>query len=182
MQKYTIKETFTLPSKGKMYTNLENPSISLRSMTTRDEMKRLAPTDTPYKAMSEIIEECIIGDKPSVGVYNLFIGDYEFLLQKLRIVKKNTLILPDDLPFEKAAFSEPLANVVHGVERTEIKPGQSVGVIGIGPIGLMFARLAKLKGARVIVAGRNPIKLKLADEFAHADGTLTHQGLFVVCI
>ena len=86
MQKYTIKETFTLPSKGKMYTNLENPSISLRSMTTREEMKRLAPTDTPYKAMSEIIEECIIGDKPSVGVYNLFIGDYEFLLQKLRVV------------------------------------------------------------------------------------------------
>lgn len=33
----------------------------------------------------------------------------------------------------------------------------------------MFARLCKLKGARVIVAGRNPIKLKLAEEFAHAD-------------
>ena len=79
------------------------------------------------------------------------------------------LILPDDLSFDKAAFCEPLANVVHGVERTGIKSGQTVGIIGIGPIGLMFARLAKLKGAKVIVAGRNPIKLKAAEEFAHAD-------------
>ena len=55
------------------------------------------------------------------------------------------------------------------MERTDIKPNQTVGVIGIGPIGLMFARLAKLKGARVIVAGRNPEKLRLADEFSHAD-------------
>jgi len=62
-----------------------------------------------------------------------------------------------------------LANVVHGVERTGIKAGDTVGVIGIGPIGLMFARLAKLKGARVIAAGRNPLKLKLAEEFSHAD-------------
>ena len=33
----------------------------------------------------------------------------------------------------------------------------------------MFARIAKLMGAKVIVAGRNPIKLKAAEEFAHAD-------------
>ena len=85
------------------------------------------------------------------------------------ISQKNMLILPDDLSFDKAAFCEPLANVVHGVERTEIKSGQTVGIIGIGPIGLMFARLAKLKGAKVIVAGRNPIKLKAAEEFAHAN-------------
>ena len=110
------------------------------------------------------------------GEYNLcenldlLNGAYaEYIVVPERIVKKNTIILPDDLPFEKAAFAEPLANVVHGVERTEIKPGQTVGVIGIGPIGLMFARLAKLKGARVIAAGRNPIKLKLAEEFSHAD-------------
>ena len=85
------------------------------------------------------------------------------------IVEKNMLILPENVSFDKAAFCEPLANVVHGVERTDIKAGQTVGIIGIGPIGLMFARLAKLKGAKVIVAGRNPIKLKAAEEFAHAD-------------
>ena len=101
---------------------------------------------------------------------DLLNGAYaEYIVVPARIVEKNMLILPDDLSFDKAAFCEPLANVVHGVERTDIKAGQTVGIIGIGPIGLMFARLAKLKGANVIVAGRNPLKLKMADEFAHAD-------------
>ena len=101
---------------------------------------------------------------------NLLNGAYaEYITVPARIVKKNMLHLPEGLSFDKAAFCEPLANVVHGVERTGIKSGQTVGIIGIGPIGLMFARLAKLKGARVIVAGRNPLKLKMAEEFAHAD-------------
>lgn len=101
---------------------------------------------------------------------DLLNGAYaEYITVPARIVSKNMLKLPDDLSFERAAFAEPLANVVHGAARTDIKPGQSVGIIGIGPIGLMFARVAKLKGARVIVGGRNPIKLKLAEEFAHAD-------------
>lgn len=110
------------------------------------------------------------------GEYNLcekleFLnGAYaEYINIPKSIVKRNLLHLPDDLSFEKAAFAEPLANVVHGVEKTGIKPGQTVGVVGIGPIGLMFVKLAKLKGARVIAAGRNPLKLKLAKEFGGAD-------------
>ncbi|MCD7878653.1 MAG: zinc-binding dehydrogenase [Candidatus Gastranaerophilales bacterium] len=85
------------------------------------------------------------------------------------IVKRNLLHIPDDLTFERATFAEPLANVVHGIDKMQIVSGQSVGVIGLGPIGLMFVKLAKLKGARVIAAGRNPIKLKLAKEFGDAD-------------
>lgn len=101
---------------------------------------------------------------------DLLNGAYaEYITVPARIVEKNMIILPDDLSFERAAFCEPLANVVHGAYRTEIKEGQSVGIIGIGPIGLLFARTAKLMGARVIVGGRNPVKLKLAEEFAHAD-------------
>lgn len=93
----------------------------------------------------------------------------EFITVPQRIVEKNMLKLPKHLPFELAAFSEPLANVVHGVERTNIKPGQTVGIVGIGPIGLMFIRLAKLKGAKVIAAGRNQEKLRLAKDFGGAD-------------
>lgn len=85
------------------------------------------------------------------------------------ITEKNTVKIPNDLPFKLAAFAEPLANVCHGISRTPINKGDTVGVIGIGPIGLMFCRLAKLKGARVIAMGRNPLKLKLAKEFAGAD-------------
>lgn len=101
---------------------------------------------------------------------NLLNGAYaEYITVPARIVSKNMYVIPNDLSFERAAFCEPLANVVHGVSRTDIKSGQSVGIIGIGPIGLMFARVAKLRGARVIVAGRNETKLRLADEFSHAD-------------
>lgn len=85
------------------------------------------------------------------------------------IVKQNLLHIPDHVTFEEAAFTEPLANVVLGAEELNIKPGQTVGIIGLGPIGLMFVRLAKLKGARVIAAGRNPLKLRLAREFGGAD-------------
>ena len=101
---------------------------------------------------------------------NFLNGAYaEYINIPEQIVKHNLLKLPDNLSFEKAAFAEPLANVVHGVERTGIKAGQTVGVVGIGPIGLMFVKLAKLKGARVIAAGRNPLKLKMAKEFGGAD-------------
>ena len=117
--------------------------------------------------------ECFFCKK---GQYNLcenlqFLnGAYaEYITVPARIVEKNMIKLPDDLSFEEAAFTEPLANVVHGAERTDIKAGQSVGIIGIGPIGLMFAKYAKLKGARVIVGGRNELKLRLAKEFADVD-------------
>lgn len=138
-----------------------------------DDVKNVKVGDRVVCANSAPCGDCFFCKR---GEYNLcenldlLNGAYaEYITIPARIVEKNTLILPDDLSFDKAAFCEPLANVVHGIERTNIKEGESVGIIGIGPIGLMFARLAKLKGARVIVAGRNEQKLKLAEEFAHAD-------------
>ena len=129
--------------------------------------------DRVVAANSAPCGECFFCKKEEYNLcenLDLLNGAYaQYITVPARIVKKNMLILPDNLSFDKAAFCEPLANVVHGVERTEIKEGQTVGIIGIGPIGLMFARIAKLKGAKVIVAGRNPLKLKMAEEFAHAD-------------
>ncbi len=129
--------------------------------------------DRVVAANSAPCGECFYCKK---GEYNLcenleFLnGAYsEYINIPKSIVKRNLLHIPDDLEFERAAFSEPLANVVHGIEKTNIKPGQSVGVIGLGPIGLMFVRLAKMKGAKVIAAGHNPLKLKLAKEFGCAD-------------
>ena len=102
---------------------------------------------------------------------DLLNGAYaQYIVVPERIVAKNTLIIPDNLSFDAAAFTEPLANVVHGIERTGICAGDNVGIIGCGPIGLMFARLAKLKGARVFAGARSPEKLALAQEFAKVDG------------
>ena len=82
---YTIAEGYTLPSKGKIYTETVNPNIELRSMTAREEMRRLSPSSTPLKTLADIIEDCCI-EKPAVHVYDMSLGDYEFLLHKLRIV------------------------------------------------------------------------------------------------
>lgn len=81
----TIYESFVLPSRGLIYDTQINPNITLRSMTTLEEMKRLSPTDMPYKVMSDIIEDCM-KEPPQIHVYDMCLGDYQFLLHKLRIV------------------------------------------------------------------------------------------------
>ena len=83
--KYTIAEGYELPSKGKIYDVKIDPSVELRSMTARDEMKRLSPSSSQFKKLADIIEGCMI-EKPKVKVYDMALGDYEFLLHKLRIV------------------------------------------------------------------------------------------------
>lgn len=82
---YTIAEGYTLPSKGLIYNVSVNPNVELRSMTARDEMKRLNPSTTPFKTLADIIEGCML-EKPAVNVYDMALGDYEFLLHKLRVV------------------------------------------------------------------------------------------------
>ena len=79
-----------------------------------------------------------------------------------RIVHRNLLRLPDHVRFPQAALVEPLACVVRGIDATRIQEGQTVGVIGVGPIGLMFVALSRLAGARVIAVGRNPGRLAKA--------------------
>ena len=81
----TIVETFTLPSKGLIYDPVVAPEITLRSMTTADEMRRLSNSEYQYKPMSDIIDGCIV-DGPQMSAYDMCIGDYQFLLYKLRIV------------------------------------------------------------------------------------------------
>lgn len=131
------------------------------------------PGDRVVAANSAPCGKCFYCKKQQYNLcenLDLLNGAYaEYITIPARIVEKNLLKIPEGLSYEKAAFCEPLANVVHGVERTDIKPGDTVGVFGIGPIGLMFARLAKLKGAKVIAAGRNPLKLQMAKEFSLAD-------------
>ncbi len=113
---------------------------------------------------------CNRGDYELCENLDLLNGAYaQYIVVPKRIVEKNTLVIPENLSFAKAAFAEPLANVVHGIAKTPIQKGDIVGVMGIGPIGLMFAHLAKMKGAKVIAMGRNPLKLKLAKDFANAD-------------
>jgi L-iditol 2-dehydrogenase len=79
-----------------------------------------------------------------------------------RLVQKNLLRLRPETHFRDAALVEPLACVVQGVEDTQLRAGQNVLVIGAGPIGLMFAVLARKLGCHVTVAGRRAPRLEAA--------------------
>jgi len=74
----------------------------------------------------------------------------EFIKIPARIVEKNTLLIPDCVPFEHAALTEPLACVVRGLEESGAQAGDTMVVIGAGPIGLMFIHVAELAGVHVI--------------------------------
>lgn len=86
-ENYTSAEYFTLPSKGKVYTDkVVNPEIKLRSMTTLEEMRRLSPTDKPYQNLCSIIDDCRVEGAEGLSSYDMCFGDYQFLLYKLRSV------------------------------------------------------------------------------------------------
>jgi len=93
----------------------------------------------------------------------------QFIAIPARIVERNLLPLPEKVAFRQTALVEPLACTIHGIERCKIALGDVVCIIGQGPIGLMFTRLAKLKGARVIVVDLNPFRLEKARQFGADD-------------
>jgi hypothetical protein len=82
---YTIGESVSLPSGGLIYSQPITGRLELRSMTARDEMKRLSPSASQFKTLADIIEGCLLEPTP-VHVYDMALGDYEYLLHRLRIV------------------------------------------------------------------------------------------------
>lgn len=74
----------------------------------------------------------------------------EFIRIPARIVEKNTLRVPENLPLEQAALTEPLACAVHGFEDSHPRKGDVVAVIGGGPLGLMILHVAALSGYETI--------------------------------
>lgn len=74
----------------------------------------------------------------------------EYIRIPARIVSKNTLHVPDHVPLEHAALTEPLACAVHGFEDSRPRPGDLVAVIGGGPLGLMMLHVAALAGCETI--------------------------------
>jgi L-iditol 2-dehydrogenase len=86
----------------------------------------------------------------------------EFIRIPAPIVRLNTYVIPPHLDYRDAALAEPLACVVKGVEDAEMRAGDTVVVLGVGPIGSMFIRLAKLRGARVVAVGRRRLKMEKA--------------------
>ena len=86
-----------------------------------------------------------------------------------RIVERNTYLIPSHVGYQDAALVEPLACVVRGFEETAPRADDTIAIIGLGPIGLMFVKLAKLHGCRVIAVGRRPTQLERAEALGADD-------------
>jgi L-iditol 2-dehydrogenase len=84
----------------------------------------------------------------------------EYILVPRRFAEKNTHRIPDGLPYEIAALTEPLACVLHGMDACELRGPSEVVVYGAGPIGLLFVGALVADGHRVTLADPNAGRLE----------------------
>lgn len=95
------------------------------------------------------------GFEPAGGGYAEYVRVLPFCLPGLvRIPARNT--------FAEAALLEPVNTVLKGVAMLPLLPGDTVAVVGQGPIGLLFTRLLSLRGMRVVATDLVPARLRQA--------------------
>ena len=95
------------------------------------------------------------------------------------VAERGIVALPDEVSFEEATFIEPINTIVKAVEKARITAGETVLVIGCGPIGLQLLMVAKLTGAKLYtsdpMAQRRAKSLTLGalESFDPSSGKLT---------
>jgi L-iditol 2-dehydrogenase len=99
---------------------------------------------------------CTAGFEPSGG------GFAEYVRVMDWIVRSGLVKVPSDVPFEQAAFIEPLNTTYKGVRSLRLEPDETVLVIGQGPIGILLATLAKRTGAKVVTSDLHPQRHSVA--------------------
>lgn len=94
-------------------------------------------------------------------------GFTEYIRVPAKYISDLVAAVPDHLPLDVASLAEPLACCVHALERSGLRAGDSILVIGDGPMGLMQAEVARALGAEtVVVSGMTSHRLSHASEFA----------------
>ncbi len=81
------------------------------------------------------------------------------------IVRKGVIRIPEGVSFEQASFIEPINTCIKGIEILKLSNGETVLVIGQGPIGIMLAVLARRRGTRVITSDLFPQRLTMSHAF-----------------
>lgn len=90
----------------------------------------------------------------------------------LRLPVVNLLPVPDEVGDERAVFAEPLAAAWGIIERAQVSKGMRVAVIGDGKLGLLCAQALSLTEADVLLIGKHPEKLRLAERRGIETATL----------
>jgi L-iditol 2-dehydrogenase len=103
---------------------------------------------------------CTAGFEPAGGGFAEYIRVMDWIVATGGLVK-----VPDDIPFEQAAFIEPVNTTYKAIELLELKPDETVLVVGQGPIGILLAALAKRTGATVLTSDLYPERHAIAATF-----------------
>ena len=104
------------------------------------------------------------GLEPSGGGFAEYIRVMDWIVEMGGVVR-----IPDGVPFEQAAFMEPVNTVLKAVKRLNLASDETVLVIGQGPIGLMLAALSHRSGARVLTSDLYPERHAIAAKFGLHD-------------
>ena len=102
---------------------------------------------------------CTAGFEPSGGGFAQYVRVMDW------IVRGGTIRIPDGVSFEQACFVEPVNTCMKGIERLLLQAGETVLVIGQGPIGILLSVLAKRAGATVITSDLYPQRLTISRSF-----------------
>jgi L-iditol 2-dehydrogenase len=102
---------------------------------------------------------CTAGFEPAGG------GFAEYVRVMDWIVEKGVVAIPDGVPYEQAAWIEPVNTIMKGIETLTLHQGETVFVVGQGPIGILLAALAQRAGARVITSDLYPQRLTISRSF-----------------
>jgi L-iditol 2-dehydrogenase len=102
---------------------------------------------------------CTAGFEPSGG------GFAEYVRVMDWIVKRGTVRIPDGISYEQACFVEPVNTCMKGIDALHLQKGETVLVIGQGPIGIILSALAKRMGASLITSDLYPERLKIGIRF-----------------
>jgi len=87
-------------------------------------------------------------------------------IPKEAVIQGNLLSIPENLSFDEATLAEPLSCCINGQEYLNITFGDTVVIVGAGPIGCMHVELARLSGAtKIILADISEERLELARKF-----------------
>ncbi len=100
----------------------------------------------------------------------------EYIRVPKRIVQTNLLRIPDYVSYQDAAMVEPLACVLRGLHETGVEIGDTVAVIGGGPIGLMFVQVAHAIGCNVIAVVKRDSQVLAAKRKGAHDVVQITQG------
>jgi L-iditol 2-dehydrogenase len=115
---------------------------------------------------------CTAGFEPSGGGFSEYVRVMDW------IVAQGTVKIAEGVSFEQACFVEPVNTCMKGMDALRLEPGETVLVIGQGPIGIILSVLARKAGATVITSDLYPERLRIAKSlgFEHTIDASQHDA------